>query len=139
MMLTFWNSTDAKCVEAITAIKQMQEKNKDAWAQKVRIVGISQDERTEDVIVKDAEIGLQAIEHFKDTAEKKISKVWGVKTFPHCVLIDKNGTITWRGQPSEINVETEINTLLAAEMKAIEAPIDLNLSEVEKQFKQILV
>lgn len=105
----------------------------------MRLVAISQDERAEDVIVKDAELGLQAIEHFKDTAERKISKVWGVNIFPHCVLIDKNGTITWRGQPSEINVETEINKLLAAEMQAVVAPIDLNLSEVEKQLKDILV
>jgi len=135
MMLVFWTLQNPKCVEAMTANKDMLEKNKEAWGWRVRFVGLSTDAKAEDVKAKVEESGWSAIEHFKETDENKASETWAITESLHCVLIDKNGNITWRGNPSDINVEAEINKLIASEMENNGIDTFINLSAVEGQLQ----
>ena len=41
-----------------------------------------------------------------------ISDAWGVQGVPHCVLINTNGEIQWKGHPMSIPLEEKINDLL---------------------------
>ena len=64
---------------------------------------------------------------------------WQINGVPHCALIDKNGTIKWRGHPASIDIEAEINKLLATEMKNNGIDSFVNLSVPEDQLKGILL
>lgn len=91
----------------------MLEKKGAEWGKEVRIIGLSIDQG-KDVVAKHVESkGWTGPEHFW-RAKSDCSEVYGVKGVPHVMLIDKSGTIVFKGHPAtRPNLEKDLDDLKA--------------------------
>jgi len=79
--------------------QSMLDKKGADWKGKVRIIGISIDS-TSDVVLKHVqEKKWESVEHFH-RATSKCSETYGVSGVPHVMLVDKEGTIVYKGHPA---------------------------------------
>lgn len=93
----------------------MLEKKGDEWKDKLRIIGLSIDSAKETVKSHVENKGWTAVEHYF-RAGSKCSEVYGVRGVPHVMLIDKEGTIVYKGHPaSRPNLEEDLDKLLKGE------------------------
>lgn len=94
----------------------MLEKNKsnEVW-KNVRIVGLSIDQNKEVVAKHVEDKGWGDVEHFF-RAKSTCSEVYGIKGVPHVMLVDKKGTIVFKGHPStRKDLEDDLTKLASGE------------------------
>ena len=92
--------------------QDMLEKHKEDWADKVRIVGISLDDKKDEVVKRVNEKSWQAVDHFflgGWNAEHPAMKSYQFDGIPYGVLIDGKGKIVHSGHPSHIDLEKTID------------------------------
>lgn len=94
--------------------QEMLTKNKEAWGDNVRIIGLSID-KAADIVKNHVEAkGWTAVEHyFVKNGECQASETYGSGGVPHVFLVDKSGKIVFKGHPMTRNLENDINDLLA--------------------------
>ena len=83
----------------------------------VRIIGLSIDYEKQKLIQHVTDKGWTDVEHYWVRNGKCMGdKDFRVQDVPHCVLVDTYGKIVWMGHPSERDLETDINALLAGKI-----------------------
>ena len=94
-------------------------KNNPNWSGKVRIIGISIDQRESDLIKHVNSKGWASVEHYHKTAhsgKKDPMSQYEVQGVPHVLLVDKNGTVVFKGHPAaRPDLEYDINKLVNGE------------------------
>jgi len=91
----------------------MLAKGKENWAGKVRIVGLGSDQALEPLKARITEKSWTKVEHYHvANGQCTASDDFGAGGIPHCILIDTNGLIVWKGHPSSIPLEQRIDELL---------------------------
>jgi len=126
----------------------MLEKKGEEWKDKVRIVGISIDQGREAVVKHVEDKKWTSVEHFHRSTSD-CSNVYGVRGVPHVMLVDKEGTIVFKGHPAgRPNLEDDLDKLAKGEklegegIKELEpeqneaeaAPVEI---KVEEGFKEM--
>lgn len=86
--------------------QEMLTKNKEAWGDKVRIVGLSIDNDAATVKNHVTAKKWEAIEHYHvRNADCKASETYGSGGVPHVFLVDKSGKIVFKGHPATRKLE----------------------------------
>jgi hypothetical protein len=103
--------------------QEMLEKNPE-WSGKARIVGLSVDESLEVLKKRIEEKKWDKVEHYQlqNDWEHTLMKQYGIDGIPTIILVDKEGMIVFKGDPSDINLEQAINKLINGQ----------SISDVEK-------
>jgi tRNA(Ser,Leu) C12 N-acetylase TAN1 len=103
--------------------QEMLEKNPE-WSGKARIVGLSVDESLEVLKKRIEEKKWDKVEHYQlqNDWEHTLMKQYGIDGIPTIILVDKEGIIAFKGDPSDINLEQAINKLINGQ----------SISDVEK-------
>jgi hypothetical protein len=95
--------------------QEMLDKNAEAWKGKVKIIGISIDQGREAVKSHVEKNKWGSVEHYHK-ATSSCSDTYNVKGVPHVMLIDKEGTIVYKGHPAtRPNLEDDLNKLANGE------------------------
>ena len=93
----------------------MLEKHKEDWAEKVRIVGLSVDQKKDEVIKRVNEKNFTLVDHFFlggwNDSHNAI-KNYQFDGVPHVVLFDNKGKVIHAGHPSHIDIEKTINGIV---------------------------
>lgn len=94
----------------------MLEKRGDEWKKAgVRIIGLSIDQGREAIVNHVNNKKWTSVEHFH-TADSNCSKVYSIRGVPHVMLIDKEGTIVFKGHPAKRpNLEEDLDKLSKGE------------------------
>lgn len=103
----------------------MLEEHGEKWGGKVRILGLSIDNDAATVKAHVESKKWTLPEHFHvKAAGCKASDMFGIRGVPHVLLVDKEGTIVFKGHPAKRqNLEEDFDTLLAGgQLKGVEAP-----------------
>ena len=92
----------------------MLAKDKPEWKDKVRIVGLSTDEKIEAPKTRINAWKWTKVEHYHvSNGQCSVeADMVGDNGIPHCLLIDSTGTIVWSGHPTKIPLEQRIDELL---------------------------
>ena len=114
-LLDFWATWCPPCQRPMAHNQEMLTKRAEDWKGKVRIIGLSIDQSMDALSKHVATKGWTAVEHFH-RAGSDASAVYGVNGVPHVMLIDKNGTIVFKGHPaSRPDLEADLDKLAAGE------------------------
>jgi len=90
-------------------------KDDEVWKNGVEIIGISIDNAREAVKNHVASKGWESVIHYHRD-KSNCSVVYGVKGVPHVMLIDKEGTIVFKGHPAtRKNLEEDLTKLAKGE------------------------
>jgi len=90
----------------------MIKKNKDVWGENVKIIGISIDQTKEAVAKHIEDKDWKRPKHYW-RAKSDCSQQYSVNGVPNVMIIDKKGTIVFKGHPaSRPDLEADFNTLL---------------------------
>lgn len=134
----------------------MLEHHGDTWGDKVRILGVSIDSSSQDVVKHVNTKGWKKVEHFHRDAST-CSNDYGVSGVPKVVLIDTEGKIAFAGHPAERNLEADIETLMKGDkLKGLKsagggaeedetfkeldiAKVDEELTNFEEKVKSVLM
>lgn len=90
--------------------QEMLENRAAEWGDKVRIVGLSIDEKPETVAKHVEERGWTSVQHYHiGDPENPASDLYGIEGVPHVLLVNKVGTIVFVGHPAETDIEDAID------------------------------
>ena len=117
LLVEFWATWCKSSKDSMAYNQRMLEKNEDKWKGKVRIVGASLDQDKAKVLERIEKKGWNKIDHYilPNNWKNLDLQTYDCTDIPHIVLVNKTGKISYAGNPSEINIEEEINKLLAEE------------------------
>jgi len=124
LLVDFWATWCPPCQRPMAHNQEMLDKHGKDWGKTVRIIGLSIDSDCKKVVDHVKAKGWTAIEHYF-RGKSKASETYGVQGVPHVLLVDKSGTIVFKGHPAQ-------RPDLAADLTALakgEVPAGL---EVEK-------
>lgn len=117
ILLDLWATWCPPCQAPMKHNNDMLLKEKEAWAGKVRIIGLSIDEEVSELISHIKDKAWTKVEHYHaSNGVCKASETYGSGGVPHVLLVDTKGTITYAGHPSSIPLETEIDALLGGKL-----------------------
>jgi thiol-disulfide isomerase/thioredoxin len=109
LILEFWSVTCAPCQPAMTKLDATAKKRVD-WRGNVEIYAINEDDDRDRAAGHVQSKGWQHLEHVHDPGGH-IRALWAA-SLPETILIDATGRVVWRGHPSEVDLEKEIEKLL---------------------------
>ena len=109
-LIDFWATWCPPCQKPMAHNQEMITHNAD-WAGKVRIIGLSIDDSASTVKSHVTAKGWTSVEHYQQ-GDSGAADAWGITGVPHCALVNKEGTIVWRGHPASVDLQAEINKLL---------------------------
>jgi hypothetical protein len=117
--------------------QEMLVKKKDEWANKVRIIGISIDQDREKLLSHVQTNKWEDVEHYH-RANSTCSQTYGVRGVPHVMLIDKQGTIVFKGHPaSRPNLEDDLTKLGKGEVLTGAEIVTLKSEDKEEDAEKI--
>ena len=119
LLFDFWATWCESCQDSMSHNQKLLQEHEAAWGDKVRVISISFDEKSESVVKHVEEKGWSKIEHFLK-ANSSVDKEYGVKGLPRLILIDTHGKIAFTGFPENINVEESIQKLVNGESLGME-------------------
>ena len=115
-LLDFWATWCPPCQRPMAHNQEMLEKRGADWGSDVRIIGLSIDQSMEKLAGHVAAKKWDSVEHYH-RAGSDASNVYGVSGVPHVMLIDKEGTIVFKGHPAQRpNLEDDLDKLRAGEV-----------------------
>jgi thiol-disulfide isomerase/thioredoxin len=117
MLIDFWATWCPPCQAPMAHNQEMLQKNKDneVW-KNVRIIGLSIDKDRQTVKNHVDSKGWGAVTHYY-RAKSTCSDVYGVKGVPHVMLVDREGTIVFKGHPAgRPNLEEDLTKLANGEV-----------------------
>ena len=110
ILIDFWATWCPPCQKPMAHNCEMIAHNPQ-WAGKVRIIGLSIDDDAATVRNHVNTRGWTAVEHYQN-GNSGAADNWNITGVPHCALVNKDGTIVWRGHPASVDLQAEINKLL---------------------------
>lgn len=99
-LLDFWATWCPPCQAPMAHNQTMLEEHGATWGDKLRIIGLSIDSGAEIIKTHVESKGWGKIEHYWRSAST-CSTVYGVSGVPHVMLINKEGTIVYKGHPAQ--------------------------------------
>ena len=140
LLLDFWATWCGPCQGPMAHNQEMLHKNEEKWKDNVRIVGASLDQDRNQLNTRIKEKGWNKIDHYVLPGNWKHPgpQTYGCNGIPHVVLVNKVGKIVYTGHPSNVDLEQEINKLLAEEPTKTEEP-KAKATEEEKAEKGVPV
>jgi len=112
VVIDFWSTTCPPCQPAMTHLQEVSQKHSE-WRNKVIFVGISRDESptiAQQHAIKKGWTGIRLLSDHDGRIQEHFRAV-----LPTLVLVNQSGRIVWRGHPTDIDVEDEIERLLKPE------------------------
>lgn len=110
-MVDFWATWCPPCQAPMAHNVAMLDKRAADWGTDVRIIGLSIDQDKAKLKSHVEAKGWQKVEHYFRGASDA-SKTYSVNGVPHVMLIDKTGTIVFKGHPANRpNLEEDFDTL----------------------------
>jgi peroxiredoxin len=109
IVLDFWSAHCPPCQPAMTHLDALAKRRTD-WAERVAFLGISEDETSSEARAHAAKRGWQSVQLLFDQ-EQKVHQLFR-SGLPELILVDGQGKIVWRGHPTEVALEAEIERLL---------------------------
>lgn len=115
-LLDFWATWCPPCQAPMAHNQKMLEEHGSKWGDKLRIIGLSIDSGAEVIKNHVNDKKWNSVEHYWRSGSS-CSDVYGVRGVPHVMLIDKEGTIVYKGHPAQrSNLVEDFDKLLAGEL-----------------------
>ena len=109
VVLDFWSATCPPCQPAMAHLEELARTRKE-WRGKVALVGISEDGSADAARRHSSKRGWTNVQLLFDEDQRAHRHFRA--SLPEVILADRSGKIVWRGHPTEIALETEIERLL---------------------------
>lgn len=113
-LIDFWATWCPPCQRPMAHNQEMLEKRGQEWGSDVRIIGISIDQDKNKLKSHVNDKKWTSVEHYH-RAGSKCSEQYSVNGVPHVMLVDKTGTIVFKGHPASRDLEKDLDTLRAGE------------------------
>jgi len=113
VLLEFWSTGCGPCQPAMQELSDLATKRPVSWIGKVALISLSTDHDLQKLRTHIASRGWNGMPHFQSIRKdgeyfSDAQKAYVVYGIPHAILIDRHGTVRWRGHPT---VPTEGKTV----------------------------
>lgn len=115
VFLEFWATWDASSQRSMARAQKLMSEQDDQWEGRVAVMAVSIDDTLEALKTHLEDKGWDRVLQFwSGLRDKGLSpaQIFAVKGIPSAFLIDVDGKLVWKGDPSSYQVEEQINELL---------------------------
>ncbi len=117
IFIEFWATWCGPCMRPLEDLCKLQRTRNNAWDGKVALFAVSIDDRKDTLVNFVQNQGLQTVRHLwchegEPGHKSKPATAYGISSTPSALLIDRSGSIIWRGHPESVDIEAKIAELL---------------------------